>query len=78
MALEVEFVTNTLDLTGSTLTLRQSVPISDVTRIVVRVVGILDLFPIGDELREDARGDWQVVAGHLKVVCFQRRKSART
>ena len=57
MALEVEFVTNTLDLTGSTLTLRQSVPISDVTRIVVRVVGILDLFPIGDELREDARGD---------------------
>ena len=57
MALEVEFVTNTLDLTGSTLTLRQSVPISDVTRIVVVVVGILDLFPIGDELREDARGD---------------------
>ena len=58
MALEVEFEpATTLDRTVSTLTLRQSVPINDVTRIVVRLVGVLDLFPIGDELREDARGD---------------------
>ena len=49
MALKVEFErATTLDWAVSTLTLRQSVPISDVTRIVVRVVGVLDLFPIGD------------------------------